>query len=192
MFSWFCHKKFINFMNLNQWFISIKRHYYYHWPVMKRLATSMLLFWIACFLMACGGDGVSGQARGAAANVTVSEQGAVNESESQGPELFFSVSRSSVQVGETFVLTWNSAKADACFASGAWNGDRAKVGEETITLGGTGTYNFRLVCNAGAKVTDKLVSVVVSEKIGQSPEIIDPSVLEANQLFKWLRQAESA
>ena len=159
---------------------------------MKRFLTPMLLLWIACFLMACGGDGVSGQARGASANTTVSEQGAVNESESQGPELFFSVSRSSVQVGETFVLTWNAAKADACFASGAWNGDRAKVGEETITLSGTGTYNFRLVCNAGEKSTDKFLIVVVTEKMGQSPEVIDPAVLEANQIFIWLRQAESA
>jgi len=159
---------------------------------MKQMLNSMLLFWLACALIGCGSDSTSGLASSAAGNIAVNEQGGSSGTDPQAPELFFSVSRSSIQAGDTVVLTWNASKADTCFASGQWTGDRAKVGEETVTLIGTGVYNFRLVCTAGQQSVEKVLTVVVTEKMSLPTIQLDPSVQEAESLFKWLVQAESA
>jgi hypothetical protein len=53
----------------------------------------------------------------------------------------------SVAVGKSTTLTWSSATATSCTASGSWSGTLAATGSQTITPAVVGTETFTLVCS---------------------------------------------
>ena len=61
-------------------------------------------------------------------------------------------------VGSTVDLSWSSANASSCNASGAWSGSKAVSGTETVTIETAGNLTFSLTCigeggNASRSVT---------------------------------------
>jgi hypothetical protein len=50
-------------------------------------------------------------------------------------------------VGKSTTLTWSSATATSCTASGSWSGTLAATGSQTITPAVVGTETFTLVCS---------------------------------------------
>lgn len=53
----------------------------------------------------------------------------------------------SVLAGNDTTLTWSTANATACNASGAWSGSKATSGSEAITINTTGDNQFTLSCS---------------------------------------------
>lgn len=66
----------------------------------------------------------------------------------QPATLTLSVSPTTITLGESATLTWNS-NAPNCTASGAWNGPKPGDGSEDVTPDSTGTFNYALVCSGG-------------------------------------------
>lgn len=62
--------------------------------------------------------------------------------------LSFSVSPTTITLGEDATLTWNS-NAPNCTATGAWNGSKPGSGSESVTPTETGTLTYVLVCSGG-------------------------------------------
>ena len=48
-------------------------------------------------------------------------------------------------IGEV-LLEWTSASADKCTAAGAWNGNVAVQGSQTVKVAGGGSYDFHIAC----------------------------------------------
>ena len=89
------------------------------------LATCVLLF-------SCGGGGGGGGSAVQAVAASISS---------------FVTSISSAEVGSNITLTWSSANASSCSASGDWNGTKSTSGSETINITKTGTNTFSLTCS---------------------------------------------
>ena len=76
------------------------------------------------------------------------------------PTLSLSASPASVIVGNSSVLSWTSANATACTASGAWNGAKAVNGSEsTSVLGTVSTSTYSLTCTGTVGTVTKSVVV---------------------------------
>jgi len=59
-----------------------------------------------------------------------------------------------VMVEESTTITWSSANASSCTASGAWTGDKSTSGSESIVMNDFGDQRFSLTCgSASASVT---------------------------------------
>ncbi len=83
---------------------------------------------------------------------------------------------SSITVGSSTTITWSSANATGCTASGSWNGALAADGSQTLTPVATGTDTYTLKCSnatgTSAASTDSLsvaaAVVVVAAPAGHS------------------------
>jgi hypothetical protein len=61
-----------------------------------------------------------------------------------------SLASSSIVLGGSTTITWSSANASSCTASGAWNGALATSGTQTLTPTLTGTDTYTLTCTNAA------------------------------------------
>jgi uncharacterized repeat protein (TIGR03803 family) len=60
--------------------------------------------------------------------------------------------------GQSSTLTWSSSNATSCVASGAWSGNLATSGMQTVTPAATGPNTFALSCSgAGGTATSSVV-----------------------------------
>ena len=76
----------------------------------------------------------------------------------------------SVPVGGSATLTWSSANAASCAASGNWSGTQATSGSLTITPTVVGTETFSLACsNTGGTSPSSSVALTVT------PELVVPA-----------------
>jgi hypothetical protein len=62
------------------------------------------------------------------------------------PTVTIGVNPSSIAVGGSATLTWSSANATSCTASGAWSGTQATSGSQTVSPGVAGTDTYTLTC----------------------------------------------
>jgi hypothetical protein len=75
----------------------------------------------------------------------------------------------SVAVGKSTTLSWSSATATSCTASGSWSGTLAATGSQTVTPTVVGTETFTLVCsNLGGP------SAPVSVSLGATAAVLKP------------------
>jgi hypothetical protein len=75
----------------------------------------------------------------------------------------------SVAVGKSTTITWSSANATSCTASGSWSGTLASSGSQTITPAAVGTETFTLVCtNLGGP------SAAVSVSLNATAALVKP------------------
>jgi endoglucanase len=81
----------------------------------------------------------------------------------QTPTVTISVNPASITVGQGATLTWSSANATACKASGAWSGARPTAGTQTVTGSVAGTLTYGLACSgSGATATGTTTLTVIS------------------------------
>jgi len=62
------------------------------------------------------------------------------------PSATILVNATSVWVNETITLSWTSANAKTCSASGNWSGQRPLQGQETIQINTTGSLRYVITC----------------------------------------------
>src|SRR3989344_2356584 len=77
------------------------------------------------------------------------------------PTLNFSANPTSVSSGSSSTLTWSTANADTCIASGAWSGTKAVSGSES-TGSLTSTQTYTLTCSGSGGSVNRNVTVTVT------------------------------
>jgi hypothetical protein len=76
----------------------------------------------------------------------------------------------SVAVGKSTTISWSSATATSCTASGSWSGTLAATGSQTITPAVVGTETFTLVCsNLGGPSAPVSVSLAATAALATPP-----------------------
>ncbi len=105
-----------------------------------RLAVGASLFVV--LLTACGGSG-GGSASSASGGGGYSGGAAA-------PTVAFSVSPTTIVLGQSATLTWSSTNSSSCLASGAWSGDQGAVGTSVQTPTIEGPLTFTLTCSGAS------------------------------------------
>lgn len=100
-------------------------------------------------LSACGGGGGGGGGGGAA------------------PTVNLALNSSSITLGANATLTWSSAAATSCTASGAWSGPEATSGTATVTPTAAGSDTYTLTCAGMNGSTPKSATLTVT--LGNGP-----------------------
>jgi hypothetical protein len=77
------------------------------------------------------------------------------------PTVTLTASPAQVTAGSSTTLTWSSADADSCTASGGWSGERATSGSETVA-GLSATTSFTLSCTGAGGTASSTATVGVS------------------------------
>jgi uncharacterized protein (TIGR03118 family) len=103
-----------------------------------------------------------------------------------------SVAPTTVAVGQTATLTWNT-NGSSCTASGAWTGDQAASGTQSVTPTAVGTETFNLICSGGAygqsTSQSATLTVVAPSAFSMSALISDGAVAavttDANLVNPW-------
>jgi len=76
----------------------------------------------------------------------------------------------SVAVAKSTTISWNSANATSCTASGSWSGTLAASGSQTITPAVVGSETFTLVCtNLGGPTAPVSVSLDATPELAKPP-----------------------
>ena len=123
---------------------------------------SVLNLLLISALVSCGGGGGGGS------------------SDPEPPSVFnpvintFTVSSSSIVVGNSVDLSWTTSNAIECTGSGDWEGTKATgSGNETLRLSEVKTYTFTLTCRgeSSQNTVSKSVTVEVSESSGSGSDI---------------------
>lgn len=126
----------------------------------------------ACLLLAaCSGGGSSG--------VSVSTS---STSASTNPVIVsIGANPTTLTVGQTSKLTWSSANASACQASGAWSGSVATSGTQLVTPDAAGSYTYTLTCD-GVSKSETLVVAAASTPAPTVSLSLSPSSVVAGQV----------
>ena len=105
--------------------------------IYNKIKGVIVLFLITAVISSCGGGSGS--------------------SPSAVPLFSFASNLLSVEVGQSFNVSWTSTNANACNASGAWSGAKSTTGNETITINTAGDNTFTLSCTGkGGSVAKSL------------------------------------
>ncbi len=74
-----------------------------------------------------------------------------------------SASPMTVMVEESTTITWSSANATSCTASGAWSGDKSLSGSESVVMNDYGEQTFTLTCGSASANVMVTVNSDISE-----------------------------
>ncbi len=111
------------------------------------------------------------------------------------PTVSVTVSPTAIAVGSSATLSWSSANATACTASGAWSGSQALSGNQTVSPAAAGTDTYTLTCtgadgtaSASAVLAATLVSVTISAHSGGGGALSIPvlALLGGLLALRWL------
>jgi len=80
------------------------------------------------------------------------------------PTVTLTANPTSITLGQTSQLSWQSANADSCYASGGWSGSKPTAGAENAAPGITTTYSITCSNNSGAATDSVTVGVVPQEQ----------------------------
>ena len=109
-----------------------------------------------------GGGGGTDVAGGIIAG-SVSGGGSTGGGNTNTPTVTLSANPYEIVAGDTTVLSWSSANATSCTASGSWSGTKSLTGTENITLDNYGDYTFSINCSGATASVDVTVSDEDSE-----------------------------
>ena len=105
---------------------------------------------VALFVVSCGGGGGGGSSDSNMITAPLL------------PTAQISSSVSSVEINNEFNLTWSSANATSCSASGDWSNTIGTSGSVAITETSPGTKTYNLSCSGGGNTATDSVSVEVT------------------------------
>lgn len=126
-----------------------------------------------------------------AANISVSVSATltVTANSNPPPTVTISVNPTSIVAGQSATLTWSSAHATACTASGAWSGSKAVSGTLSVGPSTAGVGTYMLMCtgaggsvSAAATLTVTAAPPVPMVTIGVSPASV---VAGKNATLTW-------
>jgi len=78
------------------------------------------------------------------------------------PTVTISANLTKVFVGQPLTLTWSSANATSCTASGAWSGSAAVSGTQTVAPSAAGSLTYTLACAGSGGNTSASTTVTVA------------------------------
>ena len=117
---------------------------------------------LLAIITACGGGGGGTDVAGGIIAGSVSGGGSTGGNTST-PTVTLSANPYEIVAGDTTVLSWSSANATSCTASGSWSGTKSLSGTENITLDNYGDYTFSINCSGATASVDVTVSDEDSE-----------------------------
>lgn len=133
-----------------------------HVPYFHRLARRglrVVLISTFILLQACGGGGGGGQRSPAPLTPP-----APPPPPPAAPTMEFTASAAKVAAGDTMTLTWSSANATGCTASGAWSGSQPPAGTAAVSQVAMGRHTYTLACTgAGGTVSKSLELLAVAK-----------------------------
>jgi hypothetical protein len=104
---------------------------------------------------------------------------------SQPPTVNIAFSLAAVTPGQESTLTWSSANADSCSASGTWSGPQPTSGSETVSQTAPGNYSYNLDCtgkggskSAAASLT--ITTLSVTADVSQRGPVMNSDQLGTN------------
>ena len=110
-------------------------------PVQSYKANLVIIF-TTITMIGCGGSGNGGSDSNTVAPPSNSATASI------------SVNPTKVFLGDSTVVSWSSANASSCIASGNWSGDKSTSGSETVTVTYQGDHVFTITCgDASSDVT---------------------------------------
>ena len=110
-------------------------------PVQSYKANLVIIF-TTITMTSCGGSGNGGSNSNTVAPPSNSATASI------------SVNPNKVFLGDSTVVSWSSANASSCIASGNWSGDKSTSGSETVTVTYQGDHVFTITCgDASSDVT---------------------------------------
>lgn len=127
------------------------------------------------YRMTCSGEGMTLLKK---VKVTVSALNEIPSGGAVGVDLQFTATPPLVTQGKQTILRWHSAKATACTASGAWNGERSLESFDgmLVTVGKHSEY--RLTCSNDFGFSTSVALTVASQEPPQGFYALPSSVLE--------------
>lgn len=134
------------------------------------------------YTLSCTGAGGSTSAH-ATVMVTPLDNGV---SPPSPPSVSITLPSSNLVLGQPTTLTWSSANATTCMASGSWNGLEGIHGSQVITPSALGSWVYALNCSGpGGSVTRTVgLTVTATSNPGTSPVValsLSPSTIVAGQ-----------
>ena len=118
---------------------------------------------LLAIITACGGGGGETDVAGGIIAGSVSGGGSTGGGNTNTPTVTLSANPYEIVAGDTTVLSWSSANATSCTASGSWSGTKSLTGTENITLDNYGDYTFSINCSGATASVDVTVSDEDSE-----------------------------
>jgi hypothetical protein len=122
---------------------------------------------------AYGGDAANGSSTSTAASVTVTAAVA--------PTVTIGVAPASITLGQKATLTWSSANATSCTASGAWSGSEAASGTMSVTPTAAGTLGYILTCTGAGGSGHATASLTVTAALPTVTLSVSPTSITVGQ-----------
>ena len=93
------------------------------------------------------------------------------------PTVTIGVSPASITLGQSATLTWSTANATACTASGAWSGSEGTSGTMSVTPTAAGSFGYVLTCtgaggSGNSTATLTVTAAMPTVTVGVSPASI--------------------
>jgi hypothetical protein len=88
------------------------------------------------------------------------------------PTASLTLAPANINSAQTTVLSWSSANATSCTASGAWSGTKATSGAVTITPTATGNFTYSLACTGEGGTANASAALSVTAALSNSAAII--------------------
>jgi hypothetical protein len=88
------------------------------------------------------------------------------------PSVSLTLAPANINTAQTTVLSWSSANATSCTASGAWSGARATAGSVTVTPNAAGNFTYSLACSGDGGTANASAALSVTAALSNSAAII--------------------
>ncbi|NGZ84265.1 DUF3443 family protein [Duganella aceris] len=88
------------------------------------------------------------------------------------PSASLTLAPANINTAQTSVLSWSSANATSCTASGAWSGTKATSGSVTVTPGAVGNFTYSLACSGDGGTANASAALSVTAALSNSAAII--------------------
>jgi len=87
------------------------------------------------------------------------------------PSASLTFAPASINTAQTTVLSWSSANATSCTASGAWSGVKATAGSLTVTPSASGDFTYSLACTGDGGTANASAALSVTAALSNSTAI---------------------
>lgn len=88
------------------------------------------------------------------------------------PSVSLTLAPANITTAQSTVLSWSSANATSCSASGAWSGTKAPSGSVTITPTAAGSFTYSLACGGDGGTANGSAALSVTAALSNSTAII--------------------
>jgi len=87
------------------------------------------------------------------------------------PATSLTLAPANISTAQTSVLSWSSANATGCTASGAWSGARATAGSVTVASASAGNFTYSLTCSGDGGSASASAALSVTAALSNSTTI---------------------